>query len=113
MRIDLQPIEVHGIVIRFNLHDNIKVEDNLILSVNKGDDLNKMDIFFLYKNKRGFNYKFVKESFTVHDENGHKKQYYNCQGIELEMVLIRDPGFTFKIAILPSLILLFFSSGVN
>lgn len=54
INISFQPIEFRGIVIRFNLHDNIDSTKNLILSVNSEEDVNKMDIFGLYLNKSGF-----------------------------------------------------------
>jgi len=50
----VEPIEFENIIIYFNLHQPAVKEDNLFLSISDDEDLNKMDIFCLYKNKEGF-----------------------------------------------------------
>jgi len=72
LRIDVQPIDFESTVIRFNMHDSVDITKNLILSVNSGTDLNKMDIFCLYSNKKGFDYKFIPEPFVCFDNNTKK-----------------------------------------
>lgn len=52
--IRIEPIEFENIKIYFNLHQPAQMKLNLFLSISEGEDLNKMDIFCLYKNKEGF-----------------------------------------------------------
>eukprot|EP00801_Mesodinium_rubrum_P001414 Mrub_01414.p2 GENE.Mrub_01414~~Mrub_01414.p2 ORF type:complete len:570 (-),score=45.28 Mrub_01414:485-2173(-) len=111
LRIEFTSKEYLSNIFRYNCHNCIPTK-NYIFGIYESPNLDNMDLFNLYKNKRGYSYKVCREE-KKYKLNGEDKKCYYYPIIEYYIRMWRDPGYCFKVAILPMIILVFFASGVN
>lgn len=60
LRIEFTSKEYKNVVLRYNCHNCVPTK-NYIFGIYLGPNLDSMDLFNLYKNRRGYSYKLIKE----------------------------------------------------